>query len=103
MPFRPAERYLATGRHPPRWAGESPPFPIADLFCQQHFDLALALTLAEAKKTCRNDTAVVQHEHVARLQQCRKLVKLRVLPCSALAIQEKHATCAAFSRGLLRN
>ena len=98
------EGHLLAHRHPPRRAGQRPPFPFVDLLGEQHFQLSgVAFSLPHAKQPRRDYTAVVQHQHITSGQQLRQSVEPRVLPCSARPAQSQHAAAPAFDRGLLRD
>ncbi len=77
-------------------------------FGQHHFDaarrlLALPAQRAPRKKARGNHAAVVEHQQIARLEQCRKLREAAVAECPGGAIQHHHAALAALGRRLLRN
>jgi hypothetical protein len=63
--IRGREGQLLTYHHLARRPCQRSPFPVADLLGKQGFHLAAAWSQAHPKQSCRNDTAVVQHQHIA--------------------------------------
>ena len=100
LPSGVREGQLLAHRHPARRAGQRSPFPVADLLREQHFHLSCRLSLAHAKQPCRNNAAVVQHQHIAFAEQLRQLVKPRVLPCAGLPAQGQHAAAPRVRLGV---